>query len=233
MDDLTKLYDRIFRDWERRLDGGQWVKCADLQRAIPEPWCETYLRFFPQDSPDRIGHARRRIFAEVKKRFEEDGYEFWRHYPYTVRKLLDLDASCTLEELLVDWREPACVCCLAAWGELHQTGCTCELCPYCGQRAWSCRCAAQREFGGLRDDDRMPFDGFSLATRWACEFRWFEYGYSEEEDADLRCGPYEHDNAYPDFMRPLEEAVWDREKKRFVLPEHDAVESRIQYGSRD
>lgn len=116
-----------------------------------------------------------------------------------------------------------CPQCGVAVGEFHDPSrapeafwcCNIEQCPYCGGRAYQCRCPDIQKFGGIPADDRMRFDGHYPEEPTACTLGWFfRWG---RNDQIIRCGP-DHRDASPDICRVSAEANWDRYDKRFVLP---------------
>jgi len=108
-------------------------------------------------------------------------------------------------------KNTTCPECGVLTGHYHRHGCDVELCPYCGDRLVACTCPCP--FPPL--DDRIPWSGTFPGEEECREFGWFAHllprrGWvaCSEDDA----------GAEPDLHRLREEAVWDRDSKRFVLP---------------
>ena len=73
MDAKFELLEAIYRDWERQLQGGNWLYLADLQKSIPVRLCDQYLQGFPQHAGDHdpigllAGSSPARLLPALKK----------------------------------------------------------------------------------------------------------------------------------------------------------------------
>ena len=103
-----------------------------------------------------------------------------------------------------------CPDCGVAAGEHHERDCDVEPCPYCGGQLVSCDCRRKPPL-----DDRMPWTGLWPGVAECREFGW--YAKLVPGQGCVACGR-EEVGASEDLNRLHTEAVWDRERKRFVLP---------------
>jgi len=98
-------------------------------------------------------------------------------------------------------------------GQLHARGCDVERCPYCGGQLIFCSCKDPPGCG-IPDDDRIPWTG-----EWPGEAECREFGwYAKRNIGGPGWEPCQPDEpgAHPDLNRLHIEAVWDRERKRWV-----------------
>jgi len=104
---------------------------------------------------------------------------------------------------------PNCRDCQAQPGQLHEEGCFVEDCPYCGGQLASC----DHCFEYPPDDDRMPWTGEWPGVTEAREFGW--YAKLVPGRGWMPCEPNET-GAQENLNRLRDEAVWDREQKRWI-----------------
>lgn len=104
-----------------------------------------------------------------------------------------------------------CPDCDVAPGELHLTNCDIEQCDACGCQRLSCGCQ--------RSANRLPWTGMWPGEAECREFGWWtKWKQGGERGGEwVIAGPNER-GAQPDLNRIHGEAVWDRRRKRFVLP---------------
>jgi hypothetical protein len=101
-----------------------------------------------------------------------------------------------------------CPECHVSAGEWHRPGCEGEQCPYCGDHAVDCDCAAKP----IPLDDRIRWSG-SRPWEEACgHFGFFE---RQVRGGWIPCDPDEP-GSMPDIVRLMTECSWDRLEKRFV-----------------
>lgn len=123
-------------------------------------------------------------------------------------------------------KETAGLCsdCLAKPGEEHAFGCDQEYCSDCGRQYITCDC-------NFRAVPRLPHSVERHGFMECREFGWvLNFKLVEGEDGEIvevDCDKDDPD-AFPDLNRLLrKEAVWSKEKKRFVLFE-DATPEDIR-----
>jgi hypothetical protein len=110
------------------------------------------------------------------------------------------------------WYKDRCGVCKVRVGELHETNCELEQCPYCGRSRWAYACDDYEL--GLPDADRIPWSGVMIGAAECLEFGW--YCRPVPGRGWVSCSPADPE-ASPDINRIylLEECYWDRDKKRF------------------
>jgi len=111
-----------------------------------------------------------------------------------------------------------CPACGVAIGKLHKVGCDVEQCPYCGGQVLSC-CCGGNGLGFVPDDDRLPWTGLLPGAAECKALGWYAW------PANGSWAPAAHPDLSPDLDRLHKEAKWDRETKRFVVPEDPRQDS--------
>lgn len=107
-----------------------------------------------------------------------------------------------------------CPDCGAAPGTLHEEGCDIERCPECGGQRLSCACEITAP--------RLPWTGLWPGVAECREFGW--YAKLLPGRGWVPCGKGDR-QAHEDLNRLHAQAIWSRERGRFVLPD-GVVESR-------
>ena len=125
--------------------------------------------------------------------------------------------------------ENRCPDCDVAIGEVHEDGCDVEHCPECGQQMLMCGCS-------IDQDDKIPWSG-----KWPGEAECEEYGFysyfdPKDPKADrVNCGhiPCDKDDprASHDLNRLYKECVWDKQKKKLVLPDSKKASAIGSHGN--
>ena len=136
-------------------------------------------------------------------------------------------------------KEPLAMChdCLVEPGQRHMPGCDVEQCPSCGRQLISCDCLADPEKASWIEKNLLPWTGRWPGKEEAAELGfWSKWVPNERFEADVKrvglkealaglggeppgrwvVSGKEDPEAGPDLNRLHQEAVWDRERKRFV-----------------
>jgi hypothetical protein len=106
-----------------------------------------------------------------------------------------------------------CQECDAKPGELHQLGCDVECCSRCGHQLLLC----EHSLGSEKpppDNERMPWSGEWPGVAECREFGWYAK-INRAGPGWVTCAP-DDEEAIPDLNRLRSDAVWDRQRKRFV-----------------
>jgi hypothetical protein len=101
-----------------------------------------------------------------------------------------------------------CPDCCAYPGEQHIDGCDVERCLECGTQRISCDCSKD-------PDQRVPWSGEWPGVRECREYGWYAKLTGQGWTS---CHPDEP-GAHEDLNRLHVDAVWDREKARFIQKE--------------
>lgn len=121
-------------------------------------------------------------------------------------------------------KKVTCHDCEAKPGEYHDMGCDVERCPDCGGQMIGCYCEDPRET--FDEGERLIWTGYWPGTKECIEYgffnKWVTTGTRRIRGHTLEAGSWEpcdadDPDATPDFGRLLEEAVWDKNKRRYVL----------------
>jgi hypothetical protein len=110
-----------------------------------------------------------------------------------------------------------CPKCDAAIGQCHESGCDVEQCPWCGGQYISCGLfqGCQRP-ASLPLDDHLPWTGLYPGSAECQELGW--YAKLVKGRGWIPCDK-DDPEAWPHLNRLHKEAVWDRSRQRYVLPE--------------
>src|SRR5215813_12789045 len=112
--------------------------------------------------------------------------------------------------------EEPCDRCGVGAGDLHESGCPREQCPYCGVQLISCFCEDQvKRRGRMPKKDRIPWNGELPGVAECREFGW--YAKAKRGGGWVSCQPGEP-GQIEDLNRLYAEAVWNPVRKRFVKP---------------
>jgi hypothetical protein len=113
-----------------------------------------------------------------------------------------------------------CPECGALPGQFHRPRCEVEVCPYCGDQLVRCSCA--NPYPPL--DDRLRWTGVFPGVEECEAFGW--YAHLVPGRGWVPCGPNDP-AAEADLYRLYQEALWDRDHKRWVLAE-DLLAERMK-----
>jgi len=116
-----------------------------------------------------------------------------------------------------------CHDCGAKPGELHKPGCDTERCPACGGQALTClntspccgKIIASCCGEVIKEEELIPWTGIWPGVEECREFGWYSK-FKPKEGGWLKCNK-DDPEASEDLNRLYVDAVWSREKKRFVL----------------
>jgi len=109
-------------------------------------------------------------------------------------------------------------------GEQHKPGCDVERCPVCGGQALTClmscphchKIIANCNNEKVEESELIPWDGTWPGTKECEEFGW--YSKWSDKDGWVICDKNDPE-ARPNLNRLYDDAIWNREKQRFVLKE--------------